>query len=157
MHDHEPAPRESATLRAIRTLLLALVFIGIAGTVVDLLLLGHVEGRAELSPLVLLAASFVVTMWHAVAPTAASVRAVQLAMILTVATGLVGIGYHYASNEEFERELYPTVGGLALLRESLSGATPLLAPGSLVMLGFVGLTATIRHPRLAGSTPGTKE
>jgi hypothetical protein len=156
MHQ-EPVSRESAALHTIRLLLIALVFIGILGTVVDLLLLGHIESWAERSPLVLLAATFVVATWYVAAPTAATVRALQLAMLLCVATGLIGIGYHYASNEEFERELYPTVGGMTLLRESLSGATPLLAPGSLVMLGLVGLTATIRHPRLAGSTPGTKE
>ena len=31
--------------------------------------------------------------------------------------------------EEFERELYSGMEGLTLFRESLSGATPTLAPG----------------------------
>ncbi len=152
-----PVARDALALGTIRALLLAIVFLGIIGAIVDLLLLGHVEGAAEFSPLVLLAASLVIAIWHGVAPGVASVRALQLAMLLCVAVGLVGIGYHYASNEEFERELYPTVDEMTLLRESLSGATPLLAPGSLTMLGLVGLTYTVRHPRLSarpGGTPG---
>jgi hypothetical protein len=35
-----------------------------------------------------------------------------------------------------------------LISKTLTGATPVLAPGSMSLLGFVGLAFTYRHPAL---------
>jgi hypothetical protein len=45
---------------------------------------------------------------------------------------------HYQSNREFELETYPTMAGLELLRETLTGAIPALAPGALIHIGLIG-------------------
>jgi hypothetical protein len=42
----------------------------------------------------------------------------------------------------------PALAGFELVRESLSGATPALAPGTMIQLGLIGLAYTYRHPRL---------
>jgi hypothetical protein len=154
MEDEPSVSRDSAPLGTLRTLLLAIVFIGILGTGVELVLLGHVEDWVQLSPILLLVVGVVVTIWQVATPSAASVRVLQLVMVLFVASGLVGIGYHYAGNEEFERELYPGVEGLTLVGESLAGATPVLAPGAMMLLGLVGLTYAHRHPHLSGRGVG---
>ena len=88
----------------------------------------------QLSPLLLLGAGLVVAAWQVAAPGAASGRALQFVMVLFVASGLIGIGYHYAGNEEFERELYPGVEGWTLVGQTLAGATPVLAPGAMTLI-----------------------
>ena len=76
-------------------------------------------------------------------------RVLRVVMGLFVASGLIGVGYHYTGNAEFERELYPSMETITLFREALSGATPTLAPGSMMLLGFMGLIYAHRHPRLS--------
>ena len=63
-------------------------------------------------------------------------------MLSSVASGLAGVILHYRGNEAFELEMYPTLSGAALVFETITGATPVLAPGSMALLGLVGLAAT---------------
>ena len=67
-------------------------------------------------------------------------------MLLFVAAGIVGVYLHYQSNVEFELEMNPAAAGWELIRESLTGAMPALAPGTMVHLGLIGLLYTWRHP-----------
>lgn len=72
---------------------------------------------------------------------------------LAVGVGLVGIGFHFLDNWAFEREISPDATSAALVLPVLRGATPLLAPGSLLQLGLVGLVFTYRHPALLPPSP----
>jgi hypothetical protein len=159
MHPDAPFETNSAALGTVRVLLLAIMLIGIIGTMVELLLLGHFSGLVQITPLLLLLAGFVVVGWQTVAPGVASVRVLQLVMVLFLSNGLVGIGYHYGGNEIAAREETPKVDGGTLLRVALVGASPVLAPGSMVLLGLVGLTYAHRHPSLTKSatSPDRKE
>jgi hypothetical protein len=38
--------------------------------------------------------------------------------------------------------------GLKLFKAAITGATPALAPGSLIQMGLLGLAYTFRHPAL---------
>jgi hypothetical protein len=38
--------------------------------------------------------------------------------------------------------MYPTMSGVPLIVSTLTGATPVLAPGSMSLLGLVGLAVT---------------
>jgi len=49
----------------------------------------------------------------------------------------------------------PSLGGSELYMKALMGATPLLAPGTMIQLGLVGLAFAFRHPAFAGSDPNT--
>jgi uncharacterized membrane protein len=143
-------PREPATLTFIRTFLLVSLGLGILGTVAELILLGHVDSPTQWIPLVALAAAVPVLLWHAAAPSPQTVRTVQLLMAAFVLSGLVGVGLHYDGNAEFETELHPKDTGMTYLRHVVAGATPLLAPGSMVLLGLLGIAQTYRHPATAG-------
>jgi len=45
-----------------------------------------------------------------------------------------------------------------LLSKTLTGATPVLAPGSMSLLGVIGLASTYRHPLLrSGAQENTEE
>ena len=69
-------------------------------------------------------------------------------MTALASTGLIGMGLHYDGNVEFEREMYPSIAGPTLFWGAITGATPALAPGTLVLLGTLGLICTYRHPAL---------
>mgnify|MGYP006969351544 CR=1 FL=1 len=130
-------------------LLLALFVIGAAGTLAELLLLGHVEGWQQLVPVVLLALGLVVAGWHGLRPSAGTLRAVRGLGIVYVVSGLVGVWFHYTGNAEFEREMAPDATGWGLFREAMTGATPALAPGSMVWFGLLALlivTAARQRP-----------
>ena len=114
----------------------------------ELLLIGHDESTAQFVPLVLLAVGVVIGVSLFVAPAALSLKVLQLLMVLFLVSGIVGVGLHYQGNEEFELEMYPSLSGLKLVAETLTGATPVLAPGSMSLLGVVGLAFTYRHPLL---------
>ena len=145
--------RESDTLATIRRLLLGTFAVGVLGTAGELVLLGHTEMPAQWIPLGALGASAVVLAWHRSRPGAASVRTMQALMGVFIATGVLGVGLHLNGNVEFERELHPAEGGFEFARKVLTGATPVLAPGSMVLLGLLGLAHTYRHPYTAA--PGT--
>jgi hypothetical protein len=132
----------------LRRLLLALVMVGALGLGAELFLLEHFESAWQWAPLAVLA--FVVAAGGAMGlrPARATVRLFQLAMVLAVAAGLVGLYLHYRGNAEFELESDATVKGVALVWAALRGATPALAPGAMVQLGLLGLILAHRHPAL---------
>ncbi len=142
---------ENNTVRAIRGLLLALFAFGVAGSSVELLLLEHTEDVWQLSPLILMGLSLPAMVWLALDQRPLSVRVFQVLMFLCVASGLTGLYLHYRGNVEFELEMYPGLSGVELFWESLKGATPSLAPGTMLVLGLLGLLYTFRHPALRGS------
>jgi len=145
-------PRESPTLASIRTFLLAALALGIIGTAGELILLGHIESLAQWTPLAALGASVLVLLWHAAAPGRNSVWTLRLLMVTFIVSGVAGVGLHYDGNAEFERELHPKDAGMAFLTHVLAGATPVLAPGSMVLLGLVGLVHAYRHPSATGGS-----
>ena len=141
---------ESPTLARLRTFLLAALALGIVGTAGELLLLGHIESPAQWIPVAALGAALLVLLWHAAAPGPNSVWALRLLMTAFIVSGVAGVGLHYDGNVEFERELHPADGGMTFLSHVLAGATPVLAPGSMVLLGLVGLAHAYRHPSATG-------
>ena len=132
-------------------LLTLLLLVGTAGTLVELLLLGHVEGWQQLVPVVLLAVGVAVTGWGLLAPGSVSLRAVRWLGVLYVASGLLGLWFHYVGNVEFEREMAPDAAGWSLIKAALTGATPALAPGTMVWFGALALVIGWLDGRLRGA------
>jgi hypothetical protein len=108
---------------------------------------------AQLAPQVLLVAGILVAGWAQIASNGAAIRILQLLMVVFVASGIIGIVLHYQGNEAFELEMSPSRAGMSLVSKTLTGATPVLAPGSMSLLGLVGLAFAYRHPALR-SQPG---
>ena len=146
--------------RFVRLALLAILALGILGTCIELLLLKHTEGWWQWAPIVLMALALPVIGVVAVSSAAAWVRALRILMLVFVLAGVVGIWLHYRGNAEWELERMASLSGLDLFRHAVMGATPTLAPGTMVQLGLVGLLYTYRHPALRRrpeklETPGT--
>lgn len=135
----------------VHRLLAGLMLAGMALTAAELALLGHYEDRWQRLPLVLLACGL------GLQPLRRRVlagRAWLALMVLFAAGGIAGLVQHFRGNAEFELELSPGLGSWALVWESLRGATPALAPASLIGLGLLGLALTLcEPPRHADSTP----
>ena len=142
--------REPETLASIRQLLLGALALGVTGTIGELILLRHIDEPAQWIPVVALVAALPILIWHASSPSRASVRVLQGLMALFLILGVVGVGLHYDGNVEFERELHPGERGWEFIRKTVAGATPVLAPGSMVLLGLVGLAHAYRHPSADG-------
>lgn len=130
----------------LRRVLAALFVFGSVGTAAELILLEHTEDAWQKAPLVLIAVGCVVLAALTLRPSTAGIRAFQLAMLTFIASGVVGLALHYQGNVEFELELQPDASGFHLFWESMKGATPVLAPGTMALLGAIGLTYTYRHP-----------
>lgn len=139
---------EPPTLARIRRFLLGTLLIGVPGMGTELLFIGHIDGVLQLIPVTLLAAGLLSLGWLALAPGPAALRVVRVVMAVFVASGVVGVWLHAKGNLEFELEMYPDRAGVALIRKILTGATPVLAPGSMALLGLVGLALTYHHPAL---------
>lgn len=143
-----------ATHSVMRVLLLILFLFGALSVGVELLLLGHIESFWQWVPLLLIGISFLALIFHTVAQGAASVRVFQVVMLLFLLSGFIGIGQHYQAKIAFKLEVNPSLSGLELFRETITGATvpPVLAPGMMLQLGLLGLAFTFRHPAFVNST-----
>jgi len=131
----------------VRRILMGTLLLGMLGTTAELLLLGHYEDAKQLIPLALVGMAFAVLAWHAAAGRAASVRALQLMMLLFIGAGLLGSVLHFRSSMEFQLETDPSLRGRKLLSKAMRAkAPPALAPGSMLQLGLLGLAFTYRHP-----------
>jgi hypothetical protein len=128
---------------------MATLVAGMIGTGAELLLLDHTEGWQQWLPVALLGAGLIACAAHGIARSAGTVRLLQAFMLLFVASGGLGILLHYQGNVEFELEMYPEMSGMELFNSTMTGATPVLAPGTMSLLGLIGLAFAYRHPRLA--------
>jgi len=142
---------EPLTLSRVRRVLLAILAIGLAGTGTELVLLKHTDGVWQLVPVFLIGTSLLLVGWVAASRGAASLHLLRVMMWLFVLGGVAGLVLHFKGNIQFEQESDPSIAGTALLRRAVMGATPTLAPGTMIQLGLVGLVFLFRHPRLNSS------
>jgi len=136
-------------MTTIRLVLFAILLLGMIGSGVELILLDHTEDWRQWIPLILIGLGLVASGWHGLQSTARSVRVLRAIFIGFIASGLAGIYFHYQGSAEFKLETNPSLSGWALFREAIRAkAPPLLAPGTMVQLGLLGLAYTYRHPAL---------
>lgn len=146
------SPTESASMRVIRVSLLWIFLFGSIGTAAELLLLEHFEDFWQWIPLMLIGVALPCLLAMLVSPARAARRVFEISMVLIVASGLQGLFLHYKGNAEFEIEMYPSLEGLGLFWEALRGATPTLAPGTMSVLGLIGLVYSYCHGRVSRLT-----
>jgi hypothetical protein len=134
----------------VRRFLLGVLILGVTGIGIELLLIGHFDDPFQFVPLILLGCGLPALITLAVRPRPVSIRVVQVLMVLFVMSGGAGVALHSRGNAEFELEMYPTLAGWDLVRGTLTGATPVLAPGSMSLLGLVGLAVAHTYPAVQG-------
>jgi hypothetical protein len=141
-------PSPSIVLKRVRRFLLWLLGAEMIGVAAELLLISHWEDWWQLTPLVALTLGLVVLSGHVFFQNRASLRAIQLVMLLFVLSGVLGIWLHYDGRVEFRLELDPTLTGWRLLSAAMTGSTtpPVLAPGVMIQMGCMGLACVYGQP-----------
>jgi hypothetical protein len=129
--------------------LLGILLLATVGTCAELVLLEHYEGWRQWIPLGVLGAAGAAAALHARRPSVTSRRLLIAASWALLLAGAAGVVLHLQGNLEFEREISPELAGLALWLEVARGATPALAPGSLVPFGLLGLLYSRVTPPLS--------
>ncbi len=123
---------------AIRKLIVvALLFMGI-GTGLELYLLDHYEDTLQLLPIICILTSILLFAALLFKNSNGLQLAFKLVLVATALSGLVGTFLHLKANYEFESEMKPTADTWSVLVESLSGALPALAPGSMILFSLIG-------------------
>ena len=108
------------------------------GTAMELYLLEHYEDALQLIPLICIGASLMVMIVLFFRRAGIIELVFKLILGLTALSGFYGVFLHLRANYEFELEMKPTARGWDLFMESLSGALPTLAPGSMIVLALIG-------------------
>ncbi len=140
------------TLSVMRRCLLAVLVLGLVGTGIELVLLEHDETAVQFVPLVSIALALAILIWHRVKGDALSIRALQATMVLFLLAGVAGAAFHFRGGAEFQLEIDPLQSRWDISRKVMRAKVPpVLAPGVMVQLGFVGLLYTYRHPALDAS------
>jgi hypothetical protein len=135
-------------LGLLRWWILAILVLGLAGTVTELVLLEHYEQPLQFVPLVLIVAAVSVLWWELRRHDLASRRATQIVMALFVLAGFVGFAAHFRGAAEYQLELNPDMSNWELLEKILRAkAPPLLAPGMMLQLGLLGLAYVFSDPK----------
>ncbi len=127
----------------MKRLLLIAFLLSLAGTGAELLLLEHTQDGWQLIPVVLIGVALAATAWLTAARSTAGLWFFRGVMVLFVLSGLLGLGLHYNGNLAFELEMYPSMQGAKLVWETLKGATPVLAPGTMIATGLLGWAYTM--------------
>jgi hypothetical protein len=135
-------------IEALRDWILAILALGLAGTVIELVLLGHYEQPLQFVPVVLILASAAALAWHVMRRDSASLHAVMIIMALFVLAGFVGFLAHFYGSAEFQLDLDRSMSTWDLLLKVLRAkAPPLLAPGMMMQLGLLGLAYVFSDAR----------
>ena len=136
----------------LRQLVFGLIVFGMAGLLVELVLLEHYDGWRQWIPLVLLGLGLIDVAIVFRNTTPRTLKGFRILMALYIVIGGFGLWFHLAGNMEFALERDATLSGLRLLLKSVHGGTPILAPGALTQLGLLGLAYAFRHPALGAAS-----
>ncbi len=123
----------------LRRVILAIAALTGVGLVMDLLLTGHTGSLVQASPFALVGVGLVAIAW----PRRWMLRG---ATAVLLAGALFGVYEHLATNYAFEAEIAPESTTSERLVEAVQGASPLLAPGSVALMGLL-LGAASLAPR----------
>ena len=136
----------------LHRVLLAIFLAGILGSITELVFLEHYEDIWQLVPFGVALVGIAVGGWYASNPRGA-LRAFRTVLVLFAASGVTGLALHFKGNLEFAREQDASLGGLRLVWEVLTGATPALAPGMMIFLAAIGYAATRAERPLTSPRP----
>lgn len=130
-----------------RRFLLILSAVILVITAIELWLSGHVENVLQLLPSVMCLIGILTIIFFHLSPSVLSLRTLRASMFLMCLTSLVGLYKHFVHNLEFELEIRPNSLVSNVLWETITGASPMLAPGILFLAATLALAAVFRHPQ----------
>lgn len=128
-------------------LLLIIALASAGATLIELLLLEHIEEWQQIIPIALLAVTIVSLVTVLATSSRWAVRLLRVVLAVCFVSALVGMYFHYQANVEFVLERHPKYAGFQLFKAAMMGAMPALAPGTMAQLALIGWLATVsRRP-----------
>lgn len=133
----------------LRRFLLAVTAAIFFGSVIELILIGHTEETLQWIPfgMAIVGLSAVTGVWFI--PNRKTLLYLRVIMVLAILVSVAGMFLHFRGNWAFTREIHPSYTIYESIWPALTGASPLVAPGILLLAGVLGLGATWKHPNLA--------
>lgn len=123
---------------SVKRIIIAALSFMMLGTLLELYLLNHFEDWLQFIPFVCIFASAIMMIVLMLKQSEIIQKLFVFLMIATAMCGMYGIYLHLSVNFQFEQEMTPSHSNWDLFVESLSGAIPTLAPGSLIVLALIG-------------------
>lgn len=139
MQDHQKTEKRSR----LKLLITVTILFMMSGTIIELFLLKHFEDTKQMIPIICIALSMLMMLILIFRNNKILVKGFQILMLISALTGLYGSYLHLSANYEFELEMRPSMKGWELFAESMTGAFPTLAPGSMIVLALLGYTYSI--------------
>jgi hypothetical protein len=102
----------------------------------------HYESTLQLVPFALCGIGLVALIGVKLSPSRPVVLAVRALMIVLIAGSLLGIYEHAAGNLEFAREVRRRADTTTLVKATIQGGAPILAPGIFAFGAAITLAAT---------------
>jgi hypothetical protein len=133
---------ETRTLDRLRGFLRLLTAAVFGGTILELVLAGHTDGLMQWVPFLLCGLGLVVLAAVWIRPRRGTLLALRAVMVTVACGSLLGISQHFLGNRAFAQETNPQGSTGEILRRSLSGADPLLAPGILAVAAALAIAST---------------
>jgi hypothetical protein len=143
---------DRTVLLRLRFLLFALAASLFCGTIAELLAAKHYQSLLQLLPFGLCGLGLVtlVVVWKR--PEPKIVAAARAAMLVVAGGSLLGIYEHIVGNLSFVHEVRPHADSVTVLKATLQGGDPILAPGVLAVAAAVTILATFTSTVLSAET-----
>jgi hypothetical protein len=132
----------------LRRFLLLLAGLLCLGTVAELSLLDHMDEPMQFVPFILCGLALIALLIVYLRPQRRTIWGMRLIMVAVALGGFLGVYEHLAGNQEVVMEVHKHVSGSQLLWAILTGASPVFAPGVLIVTAIVACAATYFHPAL---------
>lgn len=136
-------PKHKSEWIRLRQATIVAFFFMMLGTTLELYLLDHYEGLQQSIPILCIGSSLLAVLILIFRKTRLMIALFKFILAITALSGFYGTFLHLRANYEFEQEMRPTLNGWNLFIESLSGALPALAPGSMIVLALIGYSYLI--------------
>ena len=134
-----------AKLRQFLLIISAGVFVM---TVTELFFLSHWNETIQFLPFALSGLGLITLAFAYFRPTHGMLTTMRWSMFVIAACSLIGFYEHMVNNYSFWLEVKPSATTWDLIKATLEGANPVLAPGILMLGAVIALMAIYKHPML---------
>jgi hypothetical protein len=133
---------ERAALRRLETFLHLLAAGLFVGTIGELLAAEHYDSTMQLVPFALCGLGLLSLIVLRMRPPRPVVLTIRALMLVIAGGSLLGIYEHISGNLDFVHEVRRHADTMTVVKQTLQGADPILAPGVLAVAATVTLAAT---------------
>ena len=132
----------------LRRLLWFTYLLGAMGMGGELLIMNHTEGAWQWLPIGLISFSLLALVTQSIVASRWLIQGFRFIVLLIFLSAFAGIWLHFDGKAEFKLEMDPALKGWDLIWACIRGHSlpPVFAPGSMMLLGLLGIAWSYKHP-----------